>query len=116
MIFKSVLFILSFILLNTKICIPQEIDLIKIIAIVNDEPITATDLYERLQLTIVSSNLPNDPETRQNLSGQILQTLINEKLQQQEADRLNIIINENEINRSIRNIEINQNAEFPKML
>ena len=96
MIFKSVLFILSFILLNTKICIPQEIDLIKIIAIVNDEPITATDLYERLQLTIVSSNLPNDPETRQNLSGQILQTLINEKLQQQEADRLNIIINENE--------------------
>ena len=116
MIFKSVLFILSFILLNTKICIPQEIDLIKIIAIVNDEPITATDLYERLQLTIVSSNLPNDPETRQNLSGQILQTLINEKLQQQEADRLNIIINENEINRTIRNIEINNNLNEGQLI
>ena len=116
MIFKSVLFILSFILLNTKICIPQEIDLIKIIAIVNDEPITATDLYERLQLTIVSSNLPNDPKTRQNLSGQILQTLINEKLQQQEADRLNIIINENEINRTIRNIEINNNLNEGQLI
>ena len=116
MIFKSVLFILSFILLNTKICIPQEIELIKIIAIVNDEPITATDLYERLQLTIVSSNLPNDPETRQNLSGQILQTLINEKLQQQEADRLNIIINENEINRTIRNIEINNNLNEGQLI
>ena len=116
MIFKSVLFILSFILLNTKICIPQEIDLIKIIAIVNDEPITAIDLYERLQLTIVSSNLPNDPETRQNLSGQILQTLINEKLQQQEADRLNIIINENEINRTIRNIEINNNLNEGQLI
>ena len=116
MIFKSILFILSFIFLNTKLCIPQEIDLIKIIAIVNDEPITATDLYERLQLTIVSSNLPNDPETRQNLSGQILQTLINEKLQQQEADRLNIIINENEINRTIRNIEINNNLNEGQLI
>ena len=85
MIFKLIIFIFSFFLLNIKITISQEIDLIKIIAIVNDEPITATDLYERIQLTIITSNLPNDNKTRQSLSGQILQTLINEKLQEQEA-------------------------------
>ena len=116
MLFKLIIFIFSLFLLNIKIAISQEIDLIKIIAIVNDEPITATDLYERIQLTIISSNLPNDNKTRQSLSGQILQTLINEKLQEQEATRLNIRISEEEINRSIKNIEINNNLSEGQLL
>ena len=116
MLFKLIIFIFSLFLLNIKIAISQEIDLIKIIAIVNDEPITATDLYERIQLTIISSNLPNDNKTRQSLSGQILQTLINEKLQEQEATRLNIRISEEEINKSIRNIEINNNLSEGQLL
>ena len=108
-IIKLTIFIIYFFIINLKLCVSQEIDLIKIIAIVNDQPITAADLYDRLQLTIVSSNLPNDSRTRQSLSGQVLQTLINEKLQEQEANKLNIIVSEEEVMRNIKFIEKRNN-------
>ena len=111
MIIKLTFFTIYFFLIVSKLCNSQEVDLIKIIAIVNDQPITAADLYERLQLTIVSSNLPNDSKTRQSLTGQILQTLINEKLQEQEANRLNIRVSEEEIMRNIRFIEERNNLQ-----
>ena len=107
--FKYTIFIIFFIMINTKLCFSQEIDLIKIVAIVNDEPITVIDLNDRLQLTIITSNLPNDSKTRQNLAGQVLQNLITEKLQEQEANKLNIKIREEEIINHIRFIEQNNN-------
>ena len=73
MILKFLVILIFFFIIDIKISISEEIQLIKIVAIVNDEPITETDLYGRLQLTIVSSNLPNNSTTRQSLSGQILQ-------------------------------------------
>ena len=48
-------------------------NLLSIAAIVNDEPTTMMDLDARLRLIIISSNLPNNLETRKNLSGQVLQ-------------------------------------------
>ena len=48
-------------------------NLLSIVAIVNDEPITMMDLDARIRLIIISSNLPNNLETRKNLSGQVLQ-------------------------------------------
>lgn len=107
--FKYTIFIIFFLMINTKLCFSQEIDLIKIVAIVNDEPITVIDLNDRLQLTIITSNLPNDSKTRQNLAGQVLQNLITEKLQEQEANKLNIKIREEEIINHIRFIEQNNN-------
>ena len=109
MIIKFLIMFISFFIIDIKMSISEEIQLIKIVAIVNDEPITETDLYERLQLTIISSNLPNNSITRQNLSGQILQSLINEKLQEQEAQKFNIRINEEEILNNIRFIEKKNN-------
>jgi len=96
--------------------ISEEIQLITIVAIVNDEPITGTDLYERLQLTIISSNLPNNSNTRRSLSGQILQSLINEKLQEQEAQKFNIRINEEEILKNIKFIERNNDLKEGELL
>ena len=107
--FKFIIFIISFLMINSKLCFSQEIDLIRIVAIVNDEPITAIDLNDRLQLTIVTSNLPNNSKTRQNLSGQVLQNLINERLQEQEANKLNIKINEEKIIGNIKFIEQRNN-------
>ncbi len=107
--FKFIIFIISFLMINSKLCFSQEIDLIRIVAIVNDEPITAIDLNDRLQLTIVTSNLPNNSKTRQNLSGQVLQNLINERLQEQEANKLNIKISEEEIIGNIKFIEQRNN-------
>ena len=66
----------------------DEVDIISIVAIVNDEAITLADLVKRLDFIILTSNLPNNSKTRKNLSVQIIQTLINEKLYSQEAKKL----------------------------
>lgn len=86
-------------------------EIIGIVAIVNDEPITFMDLSNRMQLIIVSSNLPDNSETREKLYGQILQSLINEKLQAQEAKKLSISITAQEIDNNIKFIEKNNNME-----
>ena len=83
----------------------KEIDIISIVAVVNDEAITLTDLISRLDLVIMTSKLPNDYATRKNLSAQIIQTLINEKLQSQEANKLDIRASKLEINNFIAFIE-----------
>ena len=83
-------------------------NLLSIVAIVNDEPITMMDLDGRLKLIIISSNLPNNVDTRKNLSGQVLQSLINERLQQQEAKKLGIRVSDQEVENNIKFIE-NQN-------
>jgi len=75
----------------------DEVDIISIVAIVNDEAITLADLIKRLDFIILTSNLPNDPKTKRNLSVQVIQTLINEKLYSQEAKKLNIRVTESEI-------------------
>ena len=87
----------------------NKIDLISIVAIVNDEPITIMDLNSRTQLIIASSNLPNNIETKRNLQGQVIQSLIQEKLQAQEAEKLGIRVSNKEIENTIKIIENNNN-------
>ena len=89
----------------------NKVEIIGIVAIVNDEPITFMDLSNRMQLIIVSSNLPNNSETREKLYGQTLQSLINEKLQAQEAKKLSISITAQEVDNNIKFIEKNNNME-----
>jgi len=89
----------------------NKVEIIGIVAIVNDEPITFMDLSNRMQLIIVSSNLPDNSETRKKLYGQSLQSLINEKLQAQEAKKLSISITTQEIDNTIKFIEKNNNME-----
>jgi len=89
----------------------DKVELISIAAIVNDEPVTIMDLNNRMQLIIVSSNLPNNLETKKNLYGQALQSLINEKLQSQEAEKLQIKVTSQEVASNIKFIEKNNNME-----
>ncbi|MDB9761909.1 SurA N-terminal domain-containing protein [Alphaproteobacteria bacterium] len=89
----------------------DKVELISIAAIVNDEPVTIMDLNNRMQLIIVSSNLPNNLETKKNLYGQALQSLINEKLQSQEAEKLQIKVTSQELASNIKFIEKNNNME-----
>ena len=112
--FIKVLIVFLFIF-NIKSSFSQDdinkVEIIGIVAIVNDEPITFMDLSNRMQLIIVSSNLPDNSETREKLYGQILQSLINEKLQAQEAKKLSISITTQEIDNTIKFIEKNNNME-----
>ncbi|MEO1191267.1 MAG: peptidylprolyl isomerase [Pseudomonadota bacterium] len=64
---------------------------------VNDQVISALELEMRVKLALASAGLQDRPETRAFLEPQIEQTLIDEELQQQEAARLGVVADEEEI-------------------
>lgn len=78
---------------------------LRIAAVVNDKMISAYDLNMRLSLIIFLSGLPNTGEVRQRVAPQIMQTLIDEEIKRQEVTRLEIPINENEIERAMQSLE-----------
>lgn len=84
----------------------------RITAVVNADIITIGDLAARLGLVMASSNIPDTPENRQRLSAQVLRSLIDEKLELQEAKRLGVSASKDEIDASLANIE--QRNNMPK--
>ena len=77
----------------------------RIAAVVNDEVISVYDLESRTTLIIATSGLPNNEETRRRVQPQVLRNLIDERLQIQEADRLNATVNEREIAEAVQRVE-----------
>lgn len=80
-------------------------DVMGIAAIVNEEIISAFDLQARTQMTIVTSGLQDDPRQRSRLESQVLKSLIDERLQLQEAEKQNIKVSDAEIDRELAGIE-----------
>lgn len=80
-------------------------------ATVNDEPITLSDVYDRLKLMIVSSGLPNTPDIQQRLKTQVLNMLIEEKLQVQEARQQGINITQEDVDGGFATIAGNNKME-----
>lgn len=78
-------------------------------AIVNEDIITLYDLEQRIQLVMMSSNLPDNMETRSRMTQQILRHLIDERLQIQEAQHQHISVSQAEINSGISTIERQNN-------
>jgi peptidyl-prolyl cis-trans isomerase SurA len=76
----------------------------RIAAVVNDQVISAYDLEGRVKLVVMSSALQDTPEIHARLQQQILRSLIDESLEIQEAKRLNISINANEIDTAVDRI------------
>jgi peptidyl-prolyl cis-trans isomerase SurA len=76
----------------------------RIVAVVNDDVISAQDLNDRLQLVTLSSGIPDSDEARERLAPQVLRSLIEETLQLQEAERLDITVEDAEIQRALANI------------
>ncbi len=81
----------------------------RIAAVVNDDVISVADLAARIRLVFAASNLQDTPETRQRVSRQVVRVLIDEKLQMQEAKRLNIKVPDDEINTALARIEAQNN-------
>lgn len=65
-----------------------------IVAVVNDDVISSYDLESRARLAILGSGIPTTPEVIERLRPQILRTLIDERLQQQEAKKQNVTADE----------------------
>ncbi|MFC4238187.1 peptidylprolyl isomerase [Thalassospira xianhensis] len=84
---------------------------IGVAAVVNDAPISVVDLVERIKLVAASSNIPMSPQRSQEMAPQILQQLINEKLQLQEAERRGFEVTDADIDRAKNLIE--QNSGLP---
>jgi peptidyl-prolyl cis-trans isomerase SurA len=84
--------------------IPAEADEQRIVAVVNDDVISAQDLNDRLQLVTLTSGIPDNEQARARLASQVLRSLIEETLQLQEAERLDITVEDAEIQRTLANI------------
>ncbi len=84
---------------------------IGVAAVVNDAPISVVDLVERIKLVAASSNIPMSPQRSQEMAPQILQQLINEKLQLQESERRGFEVTEADVDRAKNLIE--QNSGLP---
>ena len=69
----------------------------RIAAVVNDEVISVFDIATRMRMIMISSGIPDTPETRQRIGSQVLRSLIDERLQLQEAKRQNVTATDNEL-------------------
>jgi len=83
----------------------------RIAAVVNDEVISVADVTSRLRMVMLSSNLTDSPETRQRVAAQVLRTIVDEKLQMQEAKRQNVTATDEEINKAVAQIAKQNNME-----
>jgi peptidyl-prolyl cis-trans isomerase SurA len=83
----------------------------RIAAVVNDEVISIFDLVSRMRMVMLSSNLPDTPETREKIAGQVLRGLVDEKLQLQEAKKQNVAATDEELKTSIQLIEKQNNMQ-----
>ncbi len=82
-----------------------------IAAIVNADAITISNVEDRLKLMIVSSGMPYNDDIRNRLRGQVLNMLVDEALQMQEARAAGISVTPEEIENGFATISRNNNME-----
>ncbi len=82
-----------------------------IAAVVNDEVISIGDLRSRIRMVMLSSNLQPSPDTEKRVAAQVLRTIVDEKLQMQEAKHQNITATDDEVKKAIASIEKQNNMQ-----
>jgi peptidyl-prolyl cis-trans isomerase SurA len=93
-----------FLALPASAQMPKSAEL-RILAIVNDEPVSAFDLNQRLSFIIRSSSLPDTTKTRRSLAPRVLRSLIDESLKLQEAKRFNVAAGSKDLEKAVRQLE-----------
>ena len=84
----------------------------RIAAVVNDEVISLGDLEARIRLVLLSSQLPDNAQVRQRVQPQVLRSLIDEKLEVQEAKKFNVTASDDDVNKAFDRLE--QQNNMPK--
>lgn len=90
-----------------------------IAVVVNEDAITQSDVEERMKLIMTSSRMPNTQEIRDRLRPQVLNALIEEQLKFQEAERLEQVVTQEEIDQGFATIAGQNNVsaeQFKKMI
>ncbi|MGH1456027.1 MAG: peptidylprolyl isomerase [Alphaproteobacteria bacterium] len=99
----SAFFIFAFVF-----CVMQERQAVaavqEIVAVVNEDAISASDLNKRLKLILASSGLPNNAEIREKMTPQVLGGLINERIMIQEARKMGFEITPEEVDQGFATI------------
>ncbi|MBV8578312.1 MAG: peptidylprolyl isomerase [Acetobacteraceae bacterium] len=80
-----------------------------IVAVVNGDVISREDVNNRGRLFAISTGLPVTPEVLDRLKPQVTRQLVDERLRLQEAQRRHVIISDQQIADSIREIETRNN-------
>lgn len=83
----------------------------RIAAVVNDDVISVFDLVSRMRMVMLSSNIADTPEMRQRIAGKVLHSLIDEKLELQEAKKQNVTATDSEVNNGLQQIEKQNNMK-----
>jgi peptidyl-prolyl cis-trans isomerase SurA len=102
--FLSLLAIFGLILIAPTQQVRAAGEVLGIAAIVNDAVISKYDLDQRVLLVVATSGIQQTPENIERLREQVLRSLIEEKLQIQEANRLELEIEDEEVDDSISGI------------
>jgi peptidyl-prolyl cis-trans isomerase SurA len=83
----------------------------RIAAVVNDEVISVFDVASRMRMLMISSNITDTPEIRQRIGPQVLHSLIDEKLELQEAKRQSVTATDTEVTNGLQQIEKQNNMK-----
>jgi peptidyl-prolyl cis-trans isomerase SurA len=84
---------------------------VAIAAIVGDDVITTTDLAERRDLIMAISAIPATPENQKKITPRILQSLIDETLELQEAKRQSFTITDDEVSKALAELSATHNQQ-----
>jgi peptidyl-prolyl cis-trans isomerase SurA len=87
-------------------------DTLRIVALVNDDVITAIDLAIRTEMVIAQSRVQGTPETRERLRPQVLRALIDDRLRQQAADNEGISVPQDSIDNRMNQLAQNNNLSL----
>lgn len=77
----------------------------RIVALVNDDVISLRDVSQRARVILVTARLPDTPEVQRAVREQAMRSLIDERLQMQEAKRRGISVSQQEVDNAIGLIE-----------
>jgi peptidyl-prolyl cis-trans isomerase SurA len=76
-------------------------DELKIAAVINDDVVTQLDVVARLRAAMLSAQMQDTPETRQQLLPNVMRSLIDDHLKTQEARAQGVTVGDGEINNRI---------------
>jgi|HubBroStandDraft_1064217.scaffolds.fasta_scaffold00007_96 peptidyl-prolyl cis-trans isomerase SurA len=78
---------------------------VRIIAVVNDEVISAADLNARVALTMLSSNFGDAPDIRSRVASQVLRQMIDEKLEVAESKKHDVKVSDEDVETAVKSLE-----------
>lgn len=114
--FKTAFFVLSLSAIPAHIHAKNTHSEAKIVAIVNKDSITNTDIESRIRLIMMTSGLKDQAIRANQLRAQVLNALIDESLQIQAAKDKKIVVSEKELNSALESMAADNKMTLPQMV